>query len=62
MIDIRIIALLAAIAVTALLQFGWATPWYIDVLVGVLTYLLARCVGWVIAEPRTIEKVKRRPF
>ena len=67
---IRIIAVLAGIAVTAILQYGFATPWYIDLPVGILTYVLARYIGWAIGErrrfkremDRTIEKVKRRPF
>jgi Flp pilus assembly protein TadB len=67
---IRIIAVLAAIAVMAILEYGLATPWYIALPVGILTYLLARYVGWAIGERRrfkreldeTVEKVKRRPF
>ena len=70
MTGIRIIAVLAAIAVMAILEYGLATPWYIALPVGILTYLLAHYVGWAIGERRrfkreldeTVEKVKRRPF
>jgi hypothetical protein len=52
---IRIIAVLAAIAVMAILEYGLATPWYIALPVGILTYLLARYVGWAIGERRRIQ-------
>jgi hypothetical protein len=68
---IRIIAILAGIAVMATTQYGLAASSYIAFPLGILTYLLARYVGWAVWEHRrfkremdgVIEKARRgEPF
>jgi hypothetical protein len=56
MSGVRIIAVLVAIAVMAVAQYGLATAWYVALLLGVLVYLLARYVGGAIVERRRFKR------
>jgi hypothetical protein len=60
MTGIRIIAILVAIAVMAGIQYGLAAPWYVVFPLGLLTYLLARYVGWAIKERRRFKQEMSR--
>jgi hypothetical protein len=53
---IRIIAILAGIAVTATIQYGLAASSYIAFPLGILTYVLARYIGWAIGERRRFKR------
>jgi hypothetical protein len=52
----RIIAIVTAMAVRAVIQYGLAASGFVIFPLGLLTYLLARYVGWAIRERRRFKQ------
>jgi hypothetical protein len=48
--SIRVISILTAIAIAAVVRFEFGTDWYIWFPLGVVGYLLVRYIGWAVLE------------
>jgi 4-amino-4-deoxy-L-arabinose transferase-like glycosyltransferase len=49
---IRIAAIIAGMTVTLLLEYWLGARWYISLPSGAFAYLIARYIGWAVAERR----------
>jgi hypothetical protein len=58
--DVRIVAILVGVAITFTIQNGLDARWYVSVPAGVVSYVVARFIGWAVNERMRHNRAKQR--
>jgi hypothetical protein len=58
--DVRIVAILAGVAITFIIQNALDARWYVSVPAGVVGYVVARLIGWAVSSRKRHSQAKQR--